>query len=104
MQRLSFVLVIIFAFCPSYSKDNLQESIDSVHKYFSEKLLKEAVDQIKSNLPLNDAMQSNVCTGGRIPDHMKPNAYLKAFNSGPCQPLALLPGYSGSTITVKLDC
>ena len=44
------------------------------------------------------------CTGGVDPSKMSATDYLRAFANGPCTPVAVLAGISGTKLQVQIDC
>ncbi len=50
------------------------------------------------------SVQANVCTNGIDPRSMSNKKYLEEFAKGPCTPVTVLAGYTGSKLQVEIDC
>lgn len=84
-------------------KDLFQQAIDDHHETLTEeeeeieKANQEHINQIEGTTKY-------VCTGGVKPSSLSRKDYIKAFNKGPCAPIVLLAGISGTKLQVKIDC
>lgn len=62
-------------------------------------------EQVASNTgALLSSVQPNVCTNGVNPSTMSIKKYLEEFAKGPCTPLIVLAGFTGSKLQVEIDC
>jgi len=68
------------------------------------KELKAQKDENGAHLTKLLGAKKYVCTGGKSPSSMSKKDYVKAFNAGPCAPIALLAGITGTKLMVRIDC
>ena len=85
------------------NQDMFQQAIDEYHLQLSQEL---KAQEEKNEAMLGDLLGATqyVCTGGKSPSSMSRKDYVKAFNSGPCAPIALLAGITGTKLMVRIDC
>ena len=84
-------------------EDLLQKAIDEYHLNLSQEL---KAQEDKNGALLTELLGATqyVCTGGKSPSSMSKRDYVKAFNAGPCAPIALLAGITGTKLMVRIDC
>lgn len=63
---------------------------------------KESMSSLKEATVLGAA--NFECTGGKNPAKMSLTDYIKAFSAGPCTPLIVLAGISGTKLKVGINC
>ena len=89
--------------------DQLEKEISDFHAQVSAqnqaslKRLKDAADAATKSEE-NLSATSFVCTGGKQPSKMPYKDYLAAFAAGPCTPVMVLAGISGTKLQVEIDC
>lgn len=84
-------------------KDQLTEAIEKYHFALKDEM---KLQQEKNAEMLKSVLGSTmyVCTGGKAPSSMTKREYVKAFNNGPCSPVAVLAGITGTKLFVRIDC
>ena len=74
----------------------LQSEINSIYEY------EEGLKPLKrSGL---GATSPNICTNGKTASSLSHKAYLDEFNKGPCTPLIVLAGITGTKLQLTIDC
>lgn len=85
------------------NEDLLQKEIDQYHLELSQEL---KAQEERNQAQLTELLGATqyVCTGGKSPSSMSRKDYVKAFNVGPCAPIALLAGITGTKLVARIDC
>ena len=66
---------------------------------------KKAENTLKSKVGLGPGAKATyTCTNGKNPKHLSNLEYLTEFGKGPCAPVILIPGISGSVLVAEIDC
>jgi Lecithin:cholesterol acyltransferase len=50
------------------------------------------------------ATSPNICTNGKSPSQLSPKDYIREFTNGPCTPLIVLAGITGTKLQIQVDC
>ena len=82
-------------------KDRLEREIEQM-----EALYKAFRDVEKAGLGAAEGLSSEelTCTNGKVPSQMSNSEYLDEFRKGPCTPLIVLAGLSGTKLRLTIDC
>lgn len=105
----SLVLLLSTSVLTSVSFDQTDANADQLEKEISEFHAQFIAENIKSMKKLSDATavpneDAYVCTGGQNPANLSFKQYLSAFSAGPCTPVIVLAGISGTKLMVEIDC
>lgn len=90
--------------------DQLEKEISEYHAQVwahtqgSLKKLRDAVDDATDSQEKGSVSNNFVCTGGKDPSQITYKEYLKDFAAGPCTPVMVLAGVSGTKLQVEIDC
>jgi Lecithin:cholesterol acyltransferase len=86
-----------------FSADQLDKEISEIHaELYRRETVKSTMKELKDapNLQASDF----ACTGGVDPSKLSSQDYLKAFAKGPCTPVVVLGGITGTKLQVQIDC
>ena len=93
----------------SVSYDQTSAHADELEKELSHYNAQLVAEQLKSMKHLSEAVAAPkadgfVCTGGQNPSSLSFKQYIDAFAAGPCTPVIVLAGISGTKLMVEIDC
>ena len=109
-MAVCLVLLLSASVLTSVSFDQTTVHADELEKEISELNAEVVAQQMKSLKKLSEAGEtperadSFVCTGGQNPSKLTFKQYINAFAAGPCTPLIVLAGISGTKLMVEIQC
>lgn len=74
------------------------------HSHGTLKSLRDAVDGVTGSTGSKSENNDFVCTGGKDPSKISYKDYLNDFAAGPCTPVMVMAGISGTKLQVEIDC
>lgn len=109
------VLVVVLALLlsasvlASVSFDQSRVDADKLEQELSEFHAELVAEQVKSMKRMSDALEAPkgegyICTGGQNPSNLSFKQYINAFAAGPCTPVIVLAGISGTKLMVEINC
>jgi Lecithin:cholesterol acyltransferase len=110
LLRVILILGVLGAMVQSSMFNQSPANADQLDKEISE-IQAELYRRANANMRLSElkhaiSLQAGdfACTGGIDPSKMAATDYMKAFASGPCTPVVVLAGMSGTKLQVLIDC